>query len=78
MPDEVWGERPCALVTVKDEYRGKVSQEDIKASFAPFVEKGAISKWGVPDRVLIVESIPKTSVGKQNKREIRKVQLGIG
>ncbi len=78
MPDEVWGERPCALVTVKEEYRGKVSEEDIKASFAPFVEKGAISKWGVPDRVLIVESIPKTSVGKQNKREIRKVHLGIG
>ncbi len=78
VPHEVWGERPCALVTLKEEYRGKVSDEELKDFFTGFVEKGAISKWGVPDRVIIVESIPKTSVGKQNKRQIRKIHSELG
>ena len=78
VPHELWGERPFALVTLKEGYRGKVSEDELKAFFSTFVEKGAISKWGVPDKVAIVESIPKTSVGKQNKREIRKVQAGLG
>ena len=78
VPDEVWGERPCGLVTVKEEYRGKVSGEELKAFFDGFVEKGVIARWSIPDRVIIVESIPKTSVGKQNKRHIRKAHAGIG
>jgi fatty-acyl-CoA synthase len=77
IPHELWGERPFALVTLKEGYRGKVSEDELKNFFSTFVEKGAISKWGVPDKVAIVESIPKTSVGKQNKREIRKVQAGL-
>ncbi len=78
VPHEVWGERPCALVTVKDEYRGKVSEEELKTFFAGFVERGVISKWGIPDKIMIVESIPKTSVGKQNKRQIRKAHAELG
>lgn len=70
--DEKWGERPLALVTVKDTYKGKVEPEDIKNFFKDFVARGAISKWGVPDKVLLVDSIPKTSVGKLNKMAIRK------
>ena len=30
-----------------------------------------MSKWGIPDRVLFVEAIPKTSVGKLNKKAMR-------
>ncbi|MDR3566517.1 MAG: fatty acid--CoA ligase [Syntrophobacteraceae bacterium] len=78
VPHDVWGERPCALVTVKEEYRGKVGDEELKAFFAGFVEKGVVSKWAIPDRVIIVESIPKTSVGKQNKRLVRKVVAELG
>ena len=56
-----------AMVTLKDEFKGKVTEEEIKKFFGEFVQKGAISKWGVPDRVLFVDTLAKTSVGKLNK-----------
>jgi fatty-acyl-CoA synthase len=70
--DEKWGERPLALVTLKAQFQDQVSESDMKEFFKPFVERGAISKYGVPDKVLFVDSIPKTSVGKLDKRHIRK------
>jgi fatty-acyl-CoA synthase len=75
VPDETWGERPYAIVTIKEEQKGKVSEEDLKAFFQDFVDRGVISKWGVPDRIVVVESIPKTSVGKLDKKEIRKTAI---
>ncbi len=72
VPDEKWGERPLALVVLHKEYEGKVSGEELKDFFKKFVEEGTIPKYGVPDRIEIVKSIPKTSVGKINKKEIRK------
>ena len=71
-PDDIWGERPFALVTLKEGQTGKVSEEDLKTFFKIFVDSGLISKWAVPDRIVLVESIPKTSVGKLDKKEIRK------
>ena len=71
-PDDRWGERPYAMVTIKEEHKGKVSEVDLKAFFQDFVKRGVISKWGIPDRVVVVDSIPKTSVGKLDKKEIRK------
>jgi fatty-acyl-CoA synthase len=71
VPDEKWGERPMAMVTLKEEFKGKVTEEEIKKFFGEFVQKGAISKWGVPDRVLFVDTLAKTSVGKLNKRAMR-------
>jgi fatty-acyl-CoA synthase len=75
MPNDTWGERPYALVTIKEGYAGKVSEEEMKSFFKSFVDEGAISKWAVPDRIVFVESIPKTSVGKLDKKEIRKAIL---
>jgi len=75
VPDETWGERPYAIVTIKEEQKGKFSEEDLKAFFQDFVNRGVISKWGVPDRIVVVESIPKTSVGKLDKKEIRKTAI---
>jgi len=71
VPDEKWGERPMALVTLKDEYKNKVSEEDIKSFFMEFVNNGVISKWGVPDKTIFLDSLAKTSVGKLNKRAMR-------
>ena len=50
----------------------KVSEEDLKVFFQGFVDRGVMSKWAVPDRIVVVESIPRTSVGKVDKKEIRK------
>ncbi|HYA40350.1 MAG TPA: long-chain fatty acid--CoA ligase [Syntrophobacteraceae bacterium] len=72
VPDEKWGERPLALVTLKEDFIGKVLEEDIKDFFKEFVGRGFISKWGIPDKVIFVDKIPRTSVGKLNKLAIRK------
>ncbi|MCU0572919.1 MAG: fatty acid--CoA ligase [Syntrophobacteraceae bacterium] len=71
IPDDKWGERPMALVVPREDFKGKVTGDDIKSHFMTFVNKGVISKWGVPDRVHFVDSLPKTSVGKLNKRGMR-------
>ncbi len=72
VPDEKWGERPVALVVLKEGGKDKVKESDIMDFFKDFAARGVISKWGIPNKVLFVDSIPKTSVGKLNKKEIRK------
>lgn len=72
VPDEKWGERPLALVVLKKEFAGKVKEEDLLNFFMKYVQNGTIPKFGVPGQVLLVESITKTSVGKLNKRALRK------
>ena len=37
----------------------------------PFVEQGRINKWGIPRQIALVNEIPKTSVGKLDKKVIR-------
>jgi fatty-acyl-CoA synthase len=66
IPHPEWEERPLALVVLREEYRGKVSKEDILDFIAP-----RFAKWQLPDEVLFVEEIPKTSVGKIAKRIAR-------
>ncbi|MCF8036858.1 MAG: AMP-binding protein, partial [Desulfobacteraceae bacterium] len=71
VPDEKWGERPMVMVVLKGDYKDKVSEDELKDFFMKFVDAGEIPKYGVPNRVQIVEEIPKTSVGKIDKKEIR-------
>lgn len=71
VPDEKWGERPAALVVLKAEAVGQVRPEELRAFLMQFVEQGVISKWAVPDVVRLVKDIPKTSVGKMDKKVIR-------
>jgi fatty-acyl-CoA synthase len=35
------------------------------------IEQGRLSKWALPEQLALVESIPKTSVGKIDKKRIR-------
>ena len=71
VPDPKWVERPLALVVLKPEMQGKTSSDELKAFYAKFAEDGVIPKYGVPDRVEIVDTIAKTSVGKINKKQLR-------
>ena len=71
VPDEKWGERPLALVVLKPNME-KITTEDLRKVFIEYAEKGGIPRYGVPDRVVITDSISKTSVGKLNKKEMRK------
>ncbi len=69
LPDDRWGERPHALVVQKPGY--SLTTEGIKAYLQAKVERGELHKWYVPDRILFVPEIPKTSVGKIDKKKIR-------
>jgi len=72
VPDEKWGERPLMIVTLKPEFQGKVSQEELKAFMKKGSEEGKLPKYGVPDRYVFTDTIPKTSVGKLDKKVLRK------
>jgi fatty-acyl-CoA synthase len=73
--DEKWGERPVALVIPRSGQR--VTEGDVKQHLTAFAEQGVISRYAVPARVLLVEAIAKTSVGKINKKLLRE-QYGAG
>jgi len=60
-----WEERPLALVVVKPE-AGEVTQDEVKEFISP-----GFAKWQLPDEILFVPEIPKTSVGKFSKKNIR-------
>jgi fatty-acyl-CoA synthase len=70
--DEKWGERPLAIVVKQGSETDGVTDTAIKDHLKVFAEKGIISKYGIPEKILFIDSIPKTSVGKINKQELRK------
>ena len=69
--DEKWGERPAAFVVEREGHRGKVTADALRAFLQRFVDAGHIEKWAIPDQVTVVEALPKTSVGKLNKKLLR-------
>ena len=69
--DARWGERPLALVVRDPKVDPPISEEDIKAHVMSYCERGAISKYGVPQKILFVEALAKTSVGKLDKKALR-------
>jgi fatty-acyl-CoA synthase len=71
IPDEHWGERPIALVVCMP--GGSLDQVGLEAHLKQFVESGQINKWAIPRQVHFVADIPKTSVGKINKKLIREM-----
>ena len=72
--DDKWGERPLAMVVLR---AGQAATaEDIKAHVQCFADEGHISKFAVPDRVLFVDSLARTSVGKLNKKARREQLAG--
>jgi len=70
IPDEKWGERPMAVVVPKPEYLGKLTEDEIKNHLASFVPK-EIPRWWIPDRIVFVQELPLTSVGKKDKKALR-------
>jgi len=66
VPDERWGERPLACVVARADFRGSVTPSELSDHLsAQFV------KWSVPEHYLFLDELPKTSVGKFDKRAMR-------
>lgn len=62
-----WSERPLACVVARPEYSGKVTSEEILDYL-----RSRVAKWWLPDDVLFIDAVPKTSVGKFDKKTLRK------
>ncbi|MFL0578696.1 long-chain fatty acid--CoA ligase [Dietzia sp. 179-F 9C3 NHS] len=65
VPDPKWDERPLAAIVVKD----GVADPSVAELRAHLEER--MAKWQVPERFAFVDEIPKTSVGKLDKKRIR-------
>jgi len=68
--DEKWGERPLALIVLKEESVSEVTEQHIRVHVKARADRGDISKWAVPE-VRFVEYLEKTSVGKLDKKVLR-------
>jgi fatty-acyl-CoA synthase len=69
-PDERWSERPLCCVVLREE--SDVTAADLVEHLRP-----RVAKWWLPDEFAFVEEIPKTSVGKFDKKVLRS-QLAEG
>ncbi|WP_447038656.1 long-chain fatty acid--CoA ligase [Streptomyces sp. DSM 118878] len=65
VPDDKWGERPLATVVLK---------EDATADYAALRDflAGTVAKWQLPERWATIAAVPKTSVGKFDKKVLRR------
>jgi fatty-acyl-CoA synthase len=70
IPHPKWQERPVAYVVVKPDFKGQVTQQEIIDYLTP-----RVAKWWLPDEVRFVDELPKTSVGKFDKKVIREQAL---
>jgi len=64
VPDERWGERPLATVVVREGH--SVDVATLQAFLA-----GKVAGWQVPERWAFIDEVPKTSVGKFDKKVLR-------
>ncbi|HVE91026.1 MAG TPA: long-chain fatty acid--CoA ligase [Actinomycetota bacterium] len=69
VPDPKWQERPVAIVVPRP--GESPTAEEILGHLGE-----SVAKWQLPDRVEFVEEIPKTSVGKFDKKALREKLTG--
>jgi fatty-acyl-CoA synthase len=65
IPDPKWQERPLACVVPR---QGQVVDVDLVRAA---LEAAGFARWQLPDRVEIIEAVPRTSVGKFDKKALR-------
>lgn len=65
VPSDKWLERPMACVVPEDL---SVTEGELRTYLAK-----QFAKWWIPDSFLFIQAVPKTSVGKYNKKEIRRI-----
>ncbi|MER5883792.1 long-chain fatty acid--CoA ligase [Streptomyces sp. NPDC001941] len=65
VPDEKWGERPLATVVLRE---GATADFAVLKAFLA----ESIAKWQLPERWTVLEAVPKTSVGKFDKKVLRR------
>lgn len=76
VPDPHWGEQPLALVVCTA--GAQLDQPALARHLQRFVDNGTLNKWAIPRIVRIVDQIPRTGVGKVDKKRIRESATAHG
>ncbi len=66
VPHPTWQERPLACVVPNADYRDKLDKNEVLEFIRP-----RFANWWIPDDVVFLDEIPKTSVGKFDKKVLR-------
>jgi fatty-acyl-CoA synthase len=69
VPDPKWSERPLAVIALQP--NKTVTAEELREFLRGFAERGLISKYAIPEQIHVLDALPKTSVGKQDKKMLR-------
>jgi fatty-acyl-CoA synthase len=69
VPHSLWGERPIAVVLWQGD--GLPTLDVINAPISAAIDRGELSRYALLDRIEVVEAMPKTSVGKIDKKSLR-------
>jgi fatty-acyl-CoA synthase len=77
VPDRRWGERPLALVVLKPDAVETVTPQQLREHVAHSAAKGLISKYAVPDTIKLIDTVPRTSVGKVDKKALRQTYAAV-
>ena len=75
VPDEHWGERPLAVIVAQP--HAVMSLDVLNAPIERAIAAGAITRYARLDRFELVDEIPRTSVGKPDKKAVR-ARFGTG
>ncbi len=66
VPHPRWQERPLACVVPKPDFKDDITKEEIYDHIRP-----RFASWALPDDIIFIENLPKTSVGKFDKKVLR-------
>ena len=66
VPHPKWQERPLACVVPRPEWKDRITKEEIYEHLRPL-----FPRWELPDDVVFIDAVPKTSVGKFDKKVLR-------
>ncbi|MGE8368623.1 fatty acid--CoA ligase [Cupriavidus sp.] len=78
VPDQRWGERPMAIVVAESGCPSSFDASAIRLHLGSYVASGRIPKYAIPDAIHFVDALPRTSVGKYDKRAIRDRYQHVG
>lgn len=70
VPHPKWQERPVAYVVAKPDFKGRLTADELLEFLRP-----QVARWWLPDEIRFTDEIPKTSVGKFDKKALRERAL---
>jgi len=71
LPHPKWGERPVLVIQAPEHSDKELLSSRVLEKIQSRIDAGELSKWAIPDELIFIDSLPKTSVGKLDKKLLR-------